>query len=204
MSDLTGPSRERLQKLLKEYNEYPDRHEEIDARIHDEFCKSVAILVLDSCGFSRSVRQHGIVNYLARLERLERLIRPMIESHEGRVLRVEADNIFALFPGAESAVRCAAEVQRSVEIANEPLPAASEIYVAIGIGYGRMLLIDDDDAYGDEMNVACKLGEDLAERGEILLTASAHQALGEGSTLRFEELTVQISGLDLNGYRMVR
>ena len=45
-----------------------------------------------------------------------------------------------------------------------------EIYVAIGIGYGRVLLVGDDDAWGDEMNIACKLGEDLAERGEDLVS----------------------------------
>jgi class 3 adenylate cyclase len=204
MNDLRGPSRDRLRTLLKEYNEYPERQPEIDSRIHEEFCKAVAIMVIDSCGFSRSVRQHGIVNYLARLERLERMIAPMIDGHGGRVLRVEADNIFALFPDAGSAVRCAAEVQRGVEIANEPLPAASEIYVAIGVGYGRVLLIEDDDAYGDEMNIACKLGEDLAERGEVLLTASAHDALGDAGDLQFEDYSASISGLDVTAYRLVR
>lgn len=204
MTDLTGPSRERLQTLLKEYNEYPERHQEIDERIHDEFCRAVAIVVIDSCGFSRSVRQHGIVNYLARLERLERVVSPIIEAHGGRVLRVEADNIFALFADTDAAVRCSTEVQRNVEIANEPLPAASEIYIAIGIGYGRVLLVGNDDAYGDEMNVACKLGEDLAEQGEILLTASAREAIGASTTWQFEDSSVRISGLDLKAYKLIR
>jgi adenylate cyclase len=204
MTELTGPSRERLQELLKEYNEYPERRQELDTRIHDEFCKAVAIVVIDSCGFSRSVRQHGIVNYLARLERLERVVSPIVQAHGGRVLRVEADNIFALFEDTATAIRCSAEVQRNVEIANEPLPAASEIYIAIGIGYGRLLLVGDDDAYGDEMNVACKLGEDLAKQGEILLTASAHDAVGSSEEWQFEDSSAPISGLDLKAYRLVR
>jgi adenylate cyclase len=204
MTELTGPSRERLQELLKEYNEYPERRQELDTRIHDEFCKAVAIVVIDSCGFSRSVRQHGIVNYLARLERLQRVVSPIVQAHGGRVLRVEADNIFALFEDTATAIRCSAEVQRNVEIANEPLPAASEIYIAIGIGYGRLLLVGDDDAYGDEMNVACKLGEDLAKQGEILLTASAHDAVGNSEEWQFEDSSAPISGLDLKAYRLVR
>ena len=204
MTDLSGPSRDHLKTLLKQYNEYPERQQEIDARIHDEFCKADAIVVIDSCGFSRSVRQHGIVNYLARLERLARVVVPIIEAHGGRVLRVEADNIFALFTDTEAAVRCSAEVQRNVEIANEPLPAASEIYIAIGVGYGRILLVGDDDAYGDEMNVACKLGEDVAEQGEILLTAAAHEAIGGGEEWQFKDSSVRISGLDLTSYKLVR
>lgn len=204
MSQLSGPSRARLQKLLKEYNEYPERQPRIDAQIHAEFCKLVSIMVIDSCGFSRSVRQHGIVNYLARLERLTRMVVPIVEGHGGRVFRIEADNIFALFPEPESATRCAVEVQQHVEIANEPLPAASEIYVAIGIGYGRVLLVGDHDAWGDEMNVACKLGEDLADRGEILLTAAAQEPLAGASWARFEDSSVSISGLDLTAYKVVR
>ena len=204
MSDLIGPSRAHLQKLLKEYNEYPERQKAIDEKILAEFCKAVAIVVIDTCGFSRSVRQHGIVNYLARLERLERVVSPLIEQHGGRVLRVEADNIFALFEDTEAAVRCASDVQMHVEIANEPLPAASEIYVAIGVGYGSVLLVGDNDAYGDEMNVACKLGEDLAEQGEILLTASAYAAIKDTKSWVFEDSSVTISGLDLTSYRLVR
>jgi len=204
VSELIGPSRQRLQTLLKEYNEYPERHDEIDTRIHDEFCKEVAIVVIDSCGFSRNVRQHGIVNYLARLERLGRMVEPLIATHGGRVLKFEADNVFALFPDTASAVRFASEAQHNVEIANDPLPAASEIYIAIGVGYGRVLLIENEDAFGDEMNVACKLGEDLAEQGEILVTEAARNALGESDEFRFEDFKVQISGLELNGFKVIR
>jgi len=204
MTDLTGPSRSRLSDLLKEYNEYPERQADVDARIDREFARQVAIMVIDSCGFSRSVSEYGIVNFLARLERLERLIAPMIQHHGGRVLRVEADNIYALFPDATSAIGCAAEVQRSVEIANEPLPKASEIYVAIGVGYGRLLLVEDDDAYGHEMNVACKLGEDLAKQGEVLVTEGAREALGGSSTWELLPLPVAVSGLELTAYMLVR
>jgi class 3 adenylate cyclase len=204
MTDLTGPGRARLQKLLKEYNEYPERQNEVEARIHEEFSRTVAIMVLDSSGFSRSVRQHGIVNFLARLERLGRVVIPLIEAHDGRVLRIEADNIFAVFPDAEAALSCAAEVQHNVEIANEPLPAASEIYVAIGVGYGSVLLVDDNDAWGDEMNIACKLGEDIADQGEVLLTMAAREAIGESEKWKFEDSSVRISGLDLISYRLVR
>ena len=132
------------------------------------------------------------------------MVVPIIEAHAGRVLRIEADNIFALFVDPEAATRCALEVQQHIEIANEPLPAASEIYVAIGIGYGRMLLVGDDDAWGDEMNIACKLGEDLAARGEILLTAAAHEQMADATWATFTDWSVSISGLDLTTYKVVR
>ena len=60
-----------------------------------------------------------------------------------------------------------------MEAANEILPRAEELWVAMGIGYGSLLMIDADDVYGNEMNLACKLGEDLAEAGQVLSPGGA-------------------------------
>jgi hypothetical protein len=74
--------------------------------------------------------------------------------------------------------------------------------VAIGIGYGSLLAIGEHDLYGDEMNLACKLGEDLAQRGEVLLTPAAYaEMLAE--PWQFEALEYVISGLPLTAYRLV-
>lgn len=200
---LSSADREALKKLLREYNEYPEQRERIVPEIERRFQRSLAILVVDSCGFSRTVRDAGIIHFLALLERLERLVAPIVERCSGRVLRLEADNIFAVFPDAMSAVRCAEEICREIAIANEPLPAADEIYVSIGVGYGQALVIGSDDLYGDEMNLTCKLGEDLAQRGEILVTSGAHDSLG-ASPWEFEEATFSISGLNLTAYRLVQ
>ena len=42
----------------------------------------------------------------------------------------------------------------------------------LGIGYGKILELSDD-AFGDQVNLAFKLGEDIAEPGQILLSAEA-------------------------------
>ncbi|MCC6175856.1 MAG: adenylate/guanylate cyclase domain-containing protein [Chloroflexi bacterium] len=203
MFDLYGPPRAQLARLLKEYNEYPERQDEVKAEIYRQFTRKVALMNIDSCGFSRGVQQHGIVHSLALLERLGRVVVPLFEAHGGRLLRTDADNFFAVFPDTASAVRCAAEIQHNVRVANDPLPAAQELYVAIGIGYGDALLVGEDDVYGDEMNLACKLGEDLADRGEVLLTAAARQSLGDTQEWQFEDYPLRLSGLELPAFRLV-
>ena len=196
-------ARDLLRTLLREYNEQPDQRERIVAEIDRRFRRCVAVLVVDSCGFSRTVQAKGMVYFLALMERLERLVRPIIERHGGTVLRIEADNTFASFPEAATAVACAAAILHDLDAANELLPAEDEIYVSIGVGYGSALVVSADDLYGDEMNLACKLGEDLAGNGELLITPAAHAALG-ASPWRFEELHARVSGLDLKAYRLVR
>jgi len=51
------------------------------------------------------------------------------------------------------------------------------------------------------MNVACKLGEDLAERGEVLLTSAAYESLPPGS-VNAARRSVSISGLTLDYFQV--
>jgi class 3 adenylate cyclase len=190
-----------LKELLRQYNEHPQRREETVKRLEEAFKRPVAILVLDSSGFTRTTHEQGIVHFLALLERLGRMVRPVIARHGGRVIKTEADNIFATFASVEMAVRCAVEIQQNVRIANEPLPEPDEIYVSIGIGYGEVLVVGQADVFGDEMNLTCKLGEDLARRDEILLTPSAGAALA--SPWKLEETSYSISGVEVRAYRVL-
>jgi class 3 adenylate cyclase len=196
------PDRSELQPLLKEYNEHPDRRERILAEVDERFRRDVAVLVLDACGFSRTVKGHGIVHFLALLERLERLIRPCIDEQHGRILRREADNLYAVFDTADHALAAARLIQRDVRAANEALPEDEEAGVSIGIGYGELLLVGPDDAWGDEMNLASKLGEDLADCHEILITAAAREALREVGDLVLTERDFEVSGIALPAFHV--
>lgn len=191
-----------LAKLLLLYNEEPGQREEVVAQIEREFQQTLAILALDTCSFSRLVRSEGIIHRLALLERFERLTVPILEEAGGSLLRREADNLFAVFPDVASAVAGAATIIRDVTIANVPLPAGDEIYVSIGIGYGSMLVVGHDNLFGDEMNIACKLGEDIAQQSEVLLTANAYAAI-DTTVWKCEELDLSVSGIGLTVYRLM-
>jgi adenylate cyclase len=192
----------RFRHLLYDYNERPDERERIVAAVQQEFCVTLAVLVIDTCGFSRQTHALGIIPFLARQELLQRLIEPVVGRHGGRLLCTEADNFFAVFPEPGAAVGCAAETMGHLDAANEALPAADETQISIGIGYGSVLDVGDGHLYGDEMNLAFKLGEDLAAAHEVLLTAAAHAALGDGDW-RFEELSFDVAGLHLTAYRLL-
>lgn len=71
------------------------------------------------------------------------------------------------------AVAAAREIVRLLGSVNLLLPEDCRLHASIAIGYGRILNIDEDDLYGDEVNLASKLGEDIAGRGAILLTEAA-------------------------------
>lgn len=194
-------TRSELHRLLQQRNYQPDRVTEIDQEIYQTFGQTASILVLDMAGFSRLTLHHGIIHFLAMVQRMTEIASPIVYQHGGWVFKQEADNLFALFPDVPEAVAAAVDIFKSFAEANRELPDDEDLYAGIGIGYGELLVLGDNDVYGCEMNLACKLGEDLARRGEILLTETAFQRVAPNPNA-WERLVLSVSSLELIAYRI--
>lgn len=185
-----------LERLLGEIEAEPDRRAEITREIETIFGQDRAVLVLDMSGFSRTTRQQGIVSFLLMIHQMQGLAAPSVSSHRGLLVKAEADNLFCLFHDVADAVRASRDIVERLNTVNLLLPESRRLYASIGIGYGRILNVDDQDLFGDEVNLASKLGEDVAGRGAILLTGAAYSQLSDPAIVtRHEELN--ISGLRL-------
>lgn len=134
-----------------------------------------AILVTDLSGFTRTTRAHGIVHFLSIFRRAERACVPIIGEHGGRMIKQEADDLIGAFPTALSALHAAIAMLEAVRAMNSATAEDEQIGMCIGVEFGRYLQLDDD-AFGDPVNIAFKLGEDEAEVGEILVGAAAYRA----------------------------
>ncbi|NJS12806.1 MAG: adenylate/guanylate cyclase domain-containing protein [Microcoleus sp. CSU_2_2] len=189
-----------LENLLQERNERPEKMAEIDAQINANFRQTHAILVMDMSGFSRTTVRYGIIHFLAMIHRMHLIVKPVIAECGGTIVKEEADNIFAVFPDVTLAVEAAIDSLKHTAAVNTTLPPEMDIYLCIGIGYGEVLMLEGEDMYGSELNLASKLGEDLAERGEILLTSAAFENF-EGQKEDLERVEFSISGLELVAYK---
>ena len=192
-----------LHRLLSQRNQQPGSAPSVDAAIEAAFVRDVAILVLDMCGFSRITAQHGIIHFLAMIHQMEQAARPAIEDNGGEVVKQEADNLFAVFATAEQALQAALDILRALAAMNAVLPPERTLAASMGIGFGPTLVIANEDLFGPEMNCACKLGEDFAGPGEILLTEAAHARLPPGR-YACEAAPYNISGLALPARRFVQ
>jgi adenylate cyclase len=194
------PSCVDLDRLLDDRIEHPERLKAIDAKIKKTFEKEKTIFVLDMSGFSRVVQRYGIIHYLAMIRRMRRFVGPAIERNQGAIVKFEADNCFAVFDKPDHALRAALDIHHDLNVANLVTADESDVLVSIGIGHGNILLACDD-MYGNELNLASKLGEDVAERGEILLTESAKKKI-KSKTISFTQLPVTVSGVTLNVFKV--
>jgi class 3 adenylate cyclase len=192
-------TRANLERLLNLMIEEPERRAEITREIEEVFGQDRAIMVLDMSGFSRTTKRHGIVPFLLMIHQMQLVACPCVQEEGGVLVKAEADNLFCLFSSVADAIRASQKITRHLRTANRLLPEDHRLYVAIGIGFGRVLNIEEHDLFGDEMNLACKLGEDVGQMGQILLTAAARAQLGD-TPIDCREEIVSISGLDLPYY----
>jgi adenylate cyclase len=201
MSDTGTGDAAALAELLDERNEHPESLAQIDAEIWRRFGRTRAVLVLDMCGFSRLTMRYGITHFLAMIRRLGVLVRPVIAAAGGQVVKTEADNVFATFDDVPAALEAGRAIQARLSAANAFLPADWDLHASIGIGYGPLLMVGDGDLFGAEMNMASKLGEDVAGRGEILLSAGARERLGNDAPA-LDELGLELAGMTLRAFKL--
>ena len=190
--------------LLLRYSQQADAGERaaIERQLWRDYGSERAVLVVDMSGFSELTGRHGIVHYLSMVRRMQLTAKPIIDGYEGVVLKFEADNAFAMFPGVEAAVRAAADLNAAFARANRDTPDELDIRIACGIDYGPILVVDQRDFFGDAVNTASKLGEDVGRPGEILLSVRAYAQCGEIAGFRSQTMQVTLKGRPLDLVRV--
>ena len=191
-----------LMKLLDELGEHPERIEDVTARIEEVFEQERAILILDMTGFTRATQQGNIISFLLSINQMQRLAVPVIEEHAGILVKAEHDNLTCLFDDVAEAITASKEISNRLESANVILPSDRELYASIGIGYGSILNVENKAIYGNEVNLASKLGEDIGDLGDVLLTQGAYSEVDD-QDIKCEERTVSVSGLEFAYYAVL-
>jgi adenylate cyclase len=180
-------SEARLWRLIEERTRPGADVDEIDRRIWDLFGEEWAVMFTDLSGFSRQVEKFGILHFLQVIHEHRKLLLPVVERHDGLLVKQEGDSFMILFRRPERAIDCGVEMLRACALYNERRKPEEQILLCIGVGFGRVLRIGDTDVWGKEVNGASKLGEDTAKSGEILVTEAVHSAVAaSGRKLKFE------------------
>lgn len=163
-------SEDRLESLIRARLEPGADRQEIDERIWDLFGEDWSVMFTDLSGFSRRVAEFGIIHFLQTIYESQRLLLPVIEGHDGILLKVEGDSFLVIFRNARKGLRCALEMQAVLRRYNADKAPEDRVLLCVGLGSGRILRIGDSEVFGAEVNAASKLGEDVAAAGEILVT----------------------------------
>lgn len=145
-----------------------------------------AILAADVVGYTRLMGKDE-TGTLERLKAaLNNIVRPSIDHHEGRIFKTMGDGVLAEFPSVIDAVNCAAAIQAEMCADRGEEPPDEQIRFRIGINLGDVI-VDEDDIYGDGVNVAARL-ESLAEPGSICISRQVRDQIRDKLSFALEDM----------------
>ena len=135
-----------------------------------------AILAADVVEYSRLMGEDETRTLAALRALRSELFEPLTNAHGGSIIKRMGDGWIVEYPSVSEAVRSAVKVQQG-------LKDHDLIRLRIGIHIGEVTF-QDDDIYGDGINVAARL-EELAGPGQIMISDTAHHSLDNKSVADF-------------------
>ena len=192
----------KFQELLLRYSQEinDEGRMVIETELWRDYGTEKVVFVLDMSGFSLLTRKYGIIHYLSMVRRMQLTAEPIIKTYGGSMIKFEADNCFAIFPDTLSAVHAAISLQLAFDASNLLTSDEFDVHIACGIDQGKILIIGNEDCFGDAVNRACKLGEDIAAAGEILVTQDAINTITTELDFKLREINISVSGITIPAY----
>lgn len=141
--------------------------------------KLAAVLVADVVGYSRLMGEDETRTLKALRELRTESFEPVITAQQGQVVKRMGDGWLVEFASIVDAVHCAIEIQES-------LNAHEFIKLRIGIHIGD-IVHEDEDIYGDGVNIAARLQE-KSPPGGIAISAFAYDSLDGVNRSLFQNL----------------
>ena len=196
---MTDTAHAEFDQLIADLSDAVDEEDEgrIRRAIWERFGTTGTAFISDMANFSSTSRSLGITHFLKMIHRKRKIIAPLIEKNGGILLKFDADNCYAFFEDADDALRASEEINAELFRANQDRELDEQIYLSVGIDYGDLLLVGDSDFYGDPVNTSSKLGEDLAIKGETLITERALRRTTLNVGENVERMVARISDIDI-------
>jgi adenylate cyclase len=163
-----------------------------------------AIVFTDSADFTERTAKDGILHFLMLFERLLPVARNSVARAGGEIVKLEADSFLLRFDDASSACRGVRAMDAALRRLNRGRPRNERLRFSYGIGFGDVVDLEHD-VFGLEVNLASRLGEDMARPGQALLTPAAAAALDARTrkrvsfhkSVRFQNKPLRIARLKL-------
>lgn len=156
------------------------------------FCRQACVCFTDLTGFSGC----PWLDALRTLFQFEQALSTMLTTCGGTLIKSMGDSFLMLFPAVTPAVECVVALQQRMPT----MP------FCVGIGYGPLLVFRHRwkrlDVFAPEVNMASRLGEDVAHGSEVLLSDAAYAQLSPALQARCREL-VRPQHFDLHCWELV-
>lgn len=144
-----------------------------------------AIMAAEVVGFGRLMEANEGATLAALRQHRSAIVDPAVSRHDGRIFKSMGEGLLAEFASALEATEAALEMQRGLAVANAQLPADRAIRFRVGINLGDVL-VQGDDFYGDDVNLASRMLAH-APPGGIVCSAAIRFQIGSKLDVTFAD-----------------
>ena len=138
--------------------------------------KSITILFTDVEDSTAFWEEKGDVQGRLIMDRHNRMLFPVIDRFDGKVIKTIGDAVMASFKKPSDAIRAAIAIQQYLRLERKRKPDFN-LKVRIGVHTGEAI-VEANDVYGDVVNVASRV-EQFGQAGWILLSQDTADLLGK-------------------------
>jgi len=133
-----------------------------------------AIVSIDTVGYSRLMGRNESGTHALLKTHLAERVMPSLGRHGGRLVKSTGDGVLAEFGSTVAALSALVELQQEMANVTREQPDSDRIVFRAGVHLGEVI-VEDNDLYGDAVNIAVRLqGE--APPGGILISRAVREA----------------------------
>lgn len=136
-----------------------------------------AVLAADVAGYTRLMEQDTDGTVSAWQAARDDVIRPSVESHSGKIVKLTGDGFLVEFSSVQNAVSCAIALQEGL--------AAGSLKFRMGINLGD-IIDDGEDIHGEGVNIAARI-EALADPGGISISGGVYEQVRNRIDAQYED-----------------
>ena len=140
----------------KSIDEILRERERLTQVIEEKFKQEVTILFTDICGYTKYMETKGDISGRNMLQKHNDIVMPLVDQHNGVVIKTIGDAIMATFEDSLEGVKAAVGIQKGLSEYNRKTEVSNRIHVKIGVNTGDVL-VDEGDVFGDAVNVAARI-----------------------------------------------
>lgn len=165
-----------------------------DQDIMKKYEKNLTIMFTDIKGYTSMTESQSIVETMGILQESDEIVPPIIEKHEGVIIKKIGDAYMARFESSDSAVIAGIQIQQAIWKNNKQRESDGKIRweIRMGLNTGNVIL-KDGDVFGDAVNIAARV-ESAGEANKVYCTEDTKNDVAN-SKLEFEAKDVrQVKG----------
>jgi class 3 adenylate cyclase/KaiC/GvpD/RAD55 family RecA-like ATPase len=124
---------------------------------------------------------------LSLIDKQRKLVRPILDKHNGREFKTMGDALLAEFQSTLEAANCSYDIQAAARAYNSSLPFEEQLHLRIGVHVGDVVYDTNGDVLGDTVNIASRV-QSLAKADGICITQQVYDQVKNKVDFQIEYL----------------